>query len=111
MKGMKPIVTVGDLMEYLQLCDKDAVLRLMPEDEGDGFPVGGVLTFQSSQPPEVWILIDEFSEIESQALEWAAGSPIDAEDVVDRPGAREAAQKAPTEPVDVVQVRGKLRSA
>jgi len=105
MKGVKPISTVGDLMMYLQACRSDAKVFLMPED-GDGFPIGGVLEFNNENPPQVWLLIDEFSEIEVNIP--------DEQAIVERPGDTgmvfEEEPKPEPKP-DVVRIRGKLRSA
>jgi hypothetical protein len=133
MKGLKPILTVSDLMQYLICCSPDAKVTLMPEN-GDGFLIGGVLEFNVETPAQVWILIDEFSKIDGgQVMEWSGGSPDDDETGIERPGDMATILEAPEvtggvnvlrakenkgeqssttlQSRDVVQIRGKLRSA
>lgn len=112
MKGQKQIVTVRDLMAYLGTCNPDADVALVPE-EGEGFMIGGVLEFQT-QNPEVWILIDEFAEYESNSgvVQWTAESKESG--TKERPGDMAFITEASAcelEKPDVVKVRGKLRSA
>lgn len=106
MKGLRPIRTVADLMAYLSRCPPEAEVSLVPE-EGEGFLIGGVLEFSSEKPAQVWILIDEFSEADdgSQEMEWVSGSTEEG-----RAGDMGTLPEI-VEEEDVVQVRGKLRSA
>jgi hypothetical protein len=123
MKGLKPIRTVGDLMAYLGTCPQDSEVLLMPED-GEGIPVGGVLEFSSEIPPVVWILFDEFAEAGGEVMEneWMqkhvdwSGGPSEDDEPTERPGDMACIDAGivvlPSAPkVDVVRVRGKLRSA
>lgn len=108
MKGLKPILTVKNLMDYLAACPPDSEVMLMPED-GEGFHIGGVLEFSTEK--EVWILIDEFAEA-GPSMEWAGGGVEDEpEDGVERPGDMASAATCEEEKPDVVKVRGKLRTA
>jgi hypothetical protein len=105
MKGQRPILLVEDLQAYLAACPPKAKLALVPE-EGDGFPIGGVIQLSSENgTPEVWILIDEFGEAD-QSMEWSGG-PLadDDEEPLEESFILELEER------DVVQVRGKLRSA
>lgn len=113
MKGLKPIRTVADLMAYLAMCPPTSEIMLMPED-GEGFQIGGVL--ELSTPKEVWILIDEFSQAGGPSMEWSSGGgddDEDAEEAVERPGDMSTALTDSTEieEIDIIEVRGKLRSA
>lgn len=131
MKGLKPIRTVADLMEYLKTCPPTARILVMPEQgDSEGFPLGGVLAFKPSKAepyPQVWLLIDEFAELEpsSERMEWSGGPPdceaasdstgggVD-DDPAERPGDMaqiEVVDMVDVTPLDVVQVRGRLRSA
>jgi hypothetical protein len=112
MKGLKRIRTVEELKQYLNTCPDTAEVTLVPE-EGEGFPIGGILEFapQDGGPAQVWILIDEFADVnleelddldEAIAMEWS-GVPPDDNEVFDTP--------VPEEIQDVVQIRGSIRSA
>lgn len=114
MNVLEPIVTVRELKAYLDICPDNARLRLMTEDgENDGFPIGGILQFAGVDGvPEVWIMIDEFSEVgDEQSINWASG--VDEQDMLE--AKQEEAIPAPevceVEKPDIVKVRGKLRSA
>ena len=119
MKGLKPIRTVKDLMEYLAACPPNAEISLMPED-GEGYLIGGVLEFSAQSPQEVWILFDEFSVADgSDRGDWS-GDPTEAG--VERAGDMGTISDAEALPSvcnsvcaaekpDVVLVRGKMRSA
>lgn len=112
MKGLRPILTVQDLMDYLSRCPADAQIRLMPED-GDGMQIGGILEFSAQEPKEVWILFDEFAEMGGPSMEWANGGGVEDEPEagVERPGDMATAATCEEEKPDVVRVRGKLRTA
>lgn len=120
MSTLHPIRTVREMMAHLGSCNPDADLILMPEQE-DGFLCGGVLQFNSKTPPEVWILIDEYTElsdIEDEGVplvEWqGAGDDDDLDEGVERPGDMACSLQKTTvieDKADVVRVRGKMRSA
>ncbi len=109
MNGLTPIRTVEDLISHLSHCPPNAEVMLMPDD-GDPYPIGGVLAFSSEVPPQVWILIDEFGETERQ-IDWSVGPSED--DETEQGVENTVAVPVTVEPVDedVVKVRGKLRSA
>lgn len=112
MKGQSPIRTVRDLMAYLGACPPDAQVCLMP-NEGDGFPIGGVLQLTGNTPQEVWILIDEFGDEETldDSIVYQ-GITDDDEDVAWDAAAYASAQRvSAVEKEDVIKIRGKLRSA
>lgn len=111
MKGLKPINTVANLMAYLGTCNPEAKIMLMPED-GDGFPIGGVLDFPAEG--QTWILFDEFEALEptSERMEWSGGPPDD--DDLEEPivsGGIVVLPSSTEDKEDVVQIRGALRSA
>jgi hypothetical protein len=125
MKGLRPIRTVRDLKQYLDTCPDTAEVTIVPE-EGDGFSISGVLEFSAlgNAPAQVWLLMDEFEHMregdgEEDPVAWTGahlcglerpGDPhCVAGDEMDQSKAVVVMEKQ--EPVDVVKVRGKLRSA
>lgn len=116
MKGQRPIGTVRDLIQYLEACPPDAQICLMPED-GEPFPIGGVLEFPSERPPQVWILFDDSEEGTRAMMEWSGGPTDDDEDAAWDTAVQQDTQDltGPSQPEpeeeDVVEIRGKLRSA
>lgn len=114
MKGLKPIKVVEDLISHLLACPPQAEVMLMP-DNGEPYPIGGVLAFNNENPSQVWILIDEFGETDQEMIEWSGG-PSDEDEVdegCERAGdmANALTEEVEKPKVDVVRVRGKLRIA
>lgn len=111
MKGSKPIRVVSDLMQYLQACPPNAEVILMPET-GEGYPIGGVLEFNSQMPAEVWILIDEFESLEPSQSELDEDSAWVGTPANEVSGDAGIVVLPPlSEKKDVVTIRGKMRSA
>lgn len=111
MKGLKPIRTVQDLKNYLDTCNPESEVLLMPE-EGDGFHIGGILDFSAQASKEVWLLIDEFGEgVEENSIDWAGGGGADD----DEGSVWDASIPIPVcaleKSEDVIKVRGLLKSA
>lgn len=112
MTGQKPIRTVADLMAYLSACPADAEVSLVPE-EGTGFGIGGVLQFHPDlpAPPQVWILVDEFTEVGESGYGPENFIDDDEDGAWEAYGISQAPPVKEVEKPDVVKVRGKLRSA
>lgn len=104
--SVRPINTVAELKLYLDSCNPEAKVLLMPED-GDGYSIGGCLEFTSAPgSPEVWLLIDEFGEEgNTVADDWSGGG-------IEGDPQQISIIETPTIPrTDVVVIRGLLRSA
>lgn len=119
MAGLRPVRTVQELIDVLSRMAPDAEITLMPE-EGDGFPIGGVLEFNAQKPREVWIIIDEFADAADDedptvSMDWSGGGTDDnpEDEGVERPGdmACGLAASCEMEEEDVVVVRGNMRGA
>lgn len=114
---MKHIKTVRELRMFLDTCADDNKLLLISEcGDDDGFPVGGALNHPALK--ETWIIIGDLGE--GPEMEWSGDGPSDddelqeiSDDEFQKMVAAHAAEveKDSREYIDVVRIRGKLRSA
>lgn len=108
MRTMTPIVTVGELKAHIAPCDDDSKVFLLSE-YGEGEPISIKGVFKSKNSKEVWIFMQE-DEI------YVDDSPSEEDEVVTNPFMLEIQNPevladTPVVEGDVVQARGKMRSA
>lgn len=103
MKGLTPAFTVRDLKRALDLCLDDSQVLIMPEDS-DGYRIGGVLALNSQEPKQVWLLLEE--DISDYERSLSDGDGPREEHNIDLIPDQKMVEK-----VDVVQIRGALKSA
>jgi len=114
MRGLTPAFTVRALKRALNLVPEDAEVLIMPE-ESDGYRIGGVIQIaadpkSTNSGPQVWLLLED-----DVAQHDGAGDDDEESSVIDYDSLASqfvgAATETPSEPEDVVQVRGLLKSA